>query len=62
MSVTGNTDLGQAIPTVSVVVAATDVKAIPLTAFVKYASPTTGLLTITHSGALTGVTTAFVTI
>ena len=36
--------------------------AIPLTGYVKYADATTGLLTVTHSGALTGVTSAHITI
>lgn len=58
----GNDELGQARPDPSSTLAATDVRAFPLTAYAKYADATTGLLTITHSGALTGVTSAYVTI
>lgn len=60
--VPGNDDLGQARPDVTVAVGATAKHFIPLTGYQKYADPTTGLLTITHSGALTGVTSAYVTI
>ena len=58
----GNDDLGQARPDVTVAVGATALVVIPLIAYVKYADPATGLITVTHSGALTGVTSAFVTI
>ncbi len=58
----GTDDLGQARPDVSLATGATDIKAFPMTAYAKYADATTGLLTITHSGALTGVTSAYITI
>ena len=57
----GNNELGLAQPDASIAVGATSVHAIPLIAYVKYADATTGLLTITHSGALTGVTSAYIT-
>lgn len=62
MIVPGNDEFGQAKPDVSVSVAATAVHCIPLTAFVRAADSTTGLVSITHSGALTGVTSAYITI
>lgn len=58
----GNDELGQARPDVSVSVGATAVHVIPMAAYVKYADQTTQLLTVTHSGALTGVTSAYITI
>jgi hypothetical protein len=58
----GNNDLAQAQPDVTVAVGSTALVAIPLIGYQKYADPTTGLLTITHSGALTGVTSAYITI
>lgn len=58
----GNDELGLARPDASIAVGATALHVIPLTAYAKYADATTGLLTITHSGALTGVTSAYVTI
>jgi hypothetical protein len=60
--VPGNDELGQARPDPASTLGATDVRAFPMTAYQKYADPTTGLLTITHSGALTGVTSAYITI
>ena len=62
MVVPGNDSFGQARPDVSVSVGATAVHAIPLTAYQAAADPTTGLITITHSGALTGVTSCYITI
>lgn len=62
ITIAGNDDLGQARPDPAIVVGATSVHAIPLTAYVKYADATTGLLTIAHSGALTGVTSCYLTI
>ena len=61
-TIPGNDDLGQARPDPSSALGATDVRVFPMTAYAKYADPVTGLLTITHSGALTGVTSAYVTI
>lgn len=58
----GNDEFGTARPDVSSVLAATDVRAFPMAALVKYADPATGLITVTHSGALTGVTSAYITI
>jgi hypothetical protein len=61
--VPGNDDFGQARPDVSVSVGATAVHVIPLSAYARLAAdPTTGLITITHSGALTGVTSCYITI
>jgi hypothetical protein len=54
----GNDEFGQARPDVTVAVGATSVVIIPLTAYVRAADATTGLITVTHSGALTGVTSA----
>jgi len=62
MVVPGNDEFGQARPDVSVSVGATAVHAIPLTAYVRAADATTGLITVTHSGALTGVTSCYLTI
>lgn len=58
----GNDEYGLARPDASVVVGATALHVIPLTAYTRAADATTGLVTVTHSGALTGVTTAFITI
>jgi hypothetical protein len=58
----GNDEFGQAKPDVSVSVAATAVHVIPLTAYTRAADATTGLITVTHSGALTGVTSCYITI
>jgi len=62
MVIPGNDEFGQARPDVTVAVGATAVHVIPLTAYVRAADATTGLITVTHSGALTGVTSAYVTI
>lgn len=62
MTIPGNDQWGSARPDVTVAVGATDIKVIPLTAYVAAADATTGLITVTHSGALTGVTSAYVTI
>ncbi len=58
--VPGNDSRGQARPDVTYAVAATDLKVIPLIGFMDAADPTTGVITVTHSGALTGVTSAYV--
>jgi hypothetical protein len=57
----GNDELGQARPDVSSTLGATDVRAFPTTAFARYVDAA-GVVTITHSGALTGVTSAYITI
>lgn len=62
VTIAGNDDLGQARPDPAIALAATDLKAINMTAYAKYADPTTGLLTVGFSGALTGVTAAYVTV
>ncbi len=62
LTVEGNDEFGQARPDVVLATGATDVKCFPMTAFTRAVSPTTGLLTILHSGALTGVTSAYITI
>jgi hypothetical protein len=62
MVVSGNDEFGQARPDVTVAVGATAVVAIPLTAYVRAVDTTTFLLTVTHSGALTGVTSCYITI
>lgn len=59
--VPGNDDFGQARPDVTFAVGATSVHVIPLTAYVR-AADSTGVITITHSGALTGVTSCYLTI
>src|SRR4051812_34585819 len=62
MTVAGNDEFGQARPDVTVAVGATAVVVIPLTAYTRGIDTTTGTLTVTHSGALTGVTSCFITI
>lgn len=57
----GNDEYGQARPDVSSTLGATDVRVFPMTAYTR-AVDANGLITITHSGALTGVTSAYVTI
>jgi hypothetical protein len=61
MVVPGNDTFGQARPDVSVSVGATSVHAIPLTAY-QGAVDSTGTVTVTHSGALTGVTSCYLII
>jgi hypothetical protein len=61
MVVPGNDAFGQARPDVTVAVGATSVVAIPLTAY-QNAIDATGTITVTHSGALTGVTSCLITI
>jgi hypothetical protein len=60
-TVPGNTTFGQAQPDVAVTNGATDIKAIPMTAYVN-AVDANGLVAVAFSGALTGVTAAYVTI
>jgi hypothetical protein len=60
--VEGTDEFGQARPNVTVACGATAVTVIPLTAYTRAVSPSTGLLTVTHSGALTGVTSCFITV
>lgn len=60
--VPGNDSHGQAKPDVTYAVGATSVHVIPLTGFVGDADATTGLVTVTHSGALTGVTSCYLLI
>lgn len=62
ITVPGNDAFGQARPDVVVAVGATALVIIPLTAYVNAVDTSTGLLSIAHSGALTGVTSAFGTI
>jgi len=62
MVIPGNDVFGQPKPDVTVAVGATAVHVIPLTAYVQAADATTGLITVTHSGALTGVTSCYITI
>ena len=62
MVIPGTDEYGQAKPDVSVSVGATAVHVIPLTAYTRAADATTGLITVTHSGALTGVTSCYITI
>ena len=57
----GNDVFGQAKPDVSSTLGATDVRAFPMTAYTQ-AVDSNFQITITHSGALTGVTSAYVTI
>ena len=57
----GNDTFGQARPDVTVAVGATSVHAIPLTAY-QGAIDATGTITVTHSGALTGVTSCYLLI
>lgn len=59
--VPGNDTFGQARPDVANTLGATDLKFFPMTAFTQ-AVDANGQVTITHSGALTGVTSAYVTI
>lgn len=61
ITIPGNDEFGQARPDVVVVCAATDVKVIPLTAYVR-AVDANGVIALAHSGALTGVTSCFITI
>lgn len=58
----GNDQWGSARPDVTVAVGATSVHAIPLAGYVPAADATTGMITVTHSGALTGVTSCYITI
>ncbi len=58
--VPGNDTFGQAKPDVAVAASATDVKVVPTVAYVGAADTATGLVTVTFSGALTGVTVAYV--
>ena len=60
-TIPGNDDFGQANPDVAVTTAATDVKAVPMTAYTRVVS-STGTVTVAFSGALTGVTVAYITI
>jgi hypothetical protein len=60
--VPGNDSHGQAKPDVTFAVGATSVHAINLAGYVDAADATTGLITVTHSGALTGVTSCLLTI
>ena len=62
LQVEGLDEFGQPRADVVVAVGATALVVIPLTAYTRAVSLTTGLLTVIHSGALTGVTSAFVTI
>ena len=62
LTVNGNDEFGQARPDVVLATGATDIKAFPMTAFTRAVDPATGLLTVLHSGALTGVTSAYITI
>ena len=61
-TIPGNTVFGQAAPDVAVTTGATDVKAVPMTAFVQAIDPATQTVAIGFSGALTGVTSAYRTI
>jgi hypothetical protein len=60
--VPGNDSHGQARPDVTFAVGATSVHTINLAGYVDSADPTTGLITVTHSGALTGVTSCLLSI
>lgn len=62
LTVAGNDEFGQARPDVTVAVGATAVVAIPLTAYTRAVDTSTGLLTLTHSGTLSGVTSCYLTI
>lgn len=59
--VPGNDEFGQPKGDVSATLGATDFRVFPLTAFTRVADASNPLV-ITHSGALTGVTSAYVTI
>lgn len=59
--VPGNDSRGQAKPDVTVAVGATALVVIPLIGYID-AADSTGVITVTHSGALTGVTSAYVLI
>jgi hypothetical protein len=58
-TIPGNDVFGQAKPDVTVVCAATDLKIIPMVAYVA-AADSSGILAVAFSGALTGVTAAYV--
>jgi hypothetical protein len=60
--VPGNDNHGQARPDVTVAVGATAVHAIALAGYVDSNDPTTNVITVTHSGALTGVTSCLITV
>ena len=60
-TVPGNTTFGQAQPDVAVLTGATDVKAVPTAAYVN-ATDANGLVAVGFSGALTGVTVAYITV
>ena len=60
--VPGNDSHGQARPDVTFAVGATSVHAISLVGYVDSNDPTTNVITVTHSGALTGVTSCLLTI
>ena len=60
-TIPGNDDFGQAKPDVGVTTGATDVKAVPMTTYTRAAS-STGTVSVAFSGALTGVTVAYITI
>lgn len=62
LQVEGNDEFNQARPDVVFAVGATALAIIPLTAYTRAVAVATGLLTVLHSGALTGVTSALVTI
>jgi len=61
-TIPGNTAFGQAAPDVAVTTGATDVKVVPMAAYVQAIDPATGTVAIGFSGALTGVTCAYITI
>jgi hypothetical protein len=61
--VPGTDSHGQAKPDVTFAVGATSVHAIPLVGYVDAGDPANGgIITVTHSGALTGVTSCLLTI
>lgn len=61
-TIPGNTTFAQANPDVAVTTGATDVKAVPMAPYLAAADPTTGLVSVGFSGALTGVTCAYLTV
>ena len=60
-TVPGNDQFGQARPDVAVVTGATDVKAVPTSPYLA-ATDANGIVAVGFSGALTGVTVAYITV
>ncbi len=60
-TVPGSDSFGQAKPDVAVAAGATDVKVVPMVAYLT-AVDSAGLVAVAFSGALTGVTVAYITI